>query len=52
MKKDGHPHAEFVGVEFENHGFDTGARDGTETGVKKDKVYKAVVDLIDKALVL
>lgn len=52
LKKDGHPDAEFVGVEFENHGFDVGARDGTETGEKKDKVYKAAVDLIDKALVL
>lgn len=50
LKGAGHPDAEFIGLEFENHGFDKGAKDGTETAEKKDRVYKAAVDLINRAL--
>jgi acetyl esterase/lipase len=50
LKEAGHKDAEFVGLEYMAHGFDTHAKEGTEAGEKKHKAYAGAVNLINRAI--
>jgi acetyl esterase/lipase len=50
LKKAGHNDAVFVGLEYMAHGFDVRAKEGTEAGKKKDKVYAGAVDMINRVI--
>jgi acetyl esterase/lipase len=50
LKEAGHKDAEFVGLEYMAHAFDTNTKKGTEAEDKKVKVYTGAVDVINGAI--
>ncbi|KZP25991.1 alpha/beta-hydrolase [Athelia psychrophila] len=50
LKEAGHADATFEGIAREAHGFDKGAKEGTESAAKRDKMYAAAVDMINRAV--
>ncbi|KAF7976669.1 hypothetical protein HWV62_6015 [Athelia sp. TMB] len=52
LKDAGHGDATFVTIEHQAHGFDTGAKEGTESAVQRDQMYGDAVDMINRAIEL
>lgn len=50
LKDAGHKDATFEGIERVGHGFDKKAKEGTESAVKRDKMYAAAIDMINRAV--
>ena len=50
LKEAGHSGAVFVGAEYEGHGFDKMAKEGTASADNKDRIYAGAVDMINRAL--